>query len=127
VQGRVFVHREKGGVSILGRVQSDTMYYALELSKDPRTDEKKWWILKNDRGTRWPLASGSYNYVAGAFYFLRLTMRGDTLTASIATDVGTGHTFVNLGSVSDHSFAQGRIGVQTWGTTASFDSVQVKR
>jgi hypothetical protein len=125
VQGRVFMQNEEGGVGIIGRAQSDSQYYLLQLGKDPKTGGKKWWILKQDRGVWSEIASGSYKFIAGAFYLLRLDMRGSTLTASVATDFGTGHTFTVLGSGDDHSYSAGKVGVRAWGAIASFDSIVV--
>jgi hypothetical protein len=125
VQGQVFLGDENGGISLLGRVQNASQYYQLELKKDPATGMKKWWIFKNDRGVWTHIASGNYPFVANAFYFLRLDMRGSLLTAFVALESGSGHSFRLLGSGTDTSFATGKIGVRSWGSTARFGEIRV--
>jgi hypothetical protein len=125
VQGYVIMPDENGGVGILGRVQNASQYYQLELRKDPTTGVKKWWISKRDKGVWTHIASGNYNFIANAFYFLRLDMRGSLLTAAVAADAGTYHTFTILGSGTDTSFTAGKIGVRSWGSTARFDEIKV--
>lgn len=125
VQASVILSDENGGVAILGRLQNDSQYYQLALRKDPHTGEKKWWISKNDHGSWIHIASGPYDFIANAFFALRLDMYGNQLTASVAAEMGTGHSFMVLGSGTDTRFAAGKIGVRAWNSAAKFDEVKV--
>jgi hypothetical protein len=125
VQANILLANDSGGIAILGRVQNPSQYYQLALQKDAHTGEKKWWISKNDNGVWKHIASGHYNFLTNAFYHLRLEMHGSLLTASVAADGGTGHTFLPLGSGTDTSFTTGKIGIRAWGSTAKFDEIRV--
>ncbi len=124
VQGYVNLANDNDGISLLGRVQSPSQLYALQLRKDPNTGVKKWWIWKNNGGNWTALASGNYNYAANTYYLMRLDMQGSNLTASISTDFG--NTFQTLGGASDSSYATGMIGVESFGSGGdSFDQIKV--
>jgi hypothetical protein len=125
VQASVVLSDENGGVAILGRVQNDSQHYQLSLKRDQHTGARKWWLSKTDGEAVTHIASGDYDFIAGAFYYLRLEMHGSQLTASVAAEMGTGHTFMVLGSGTDTRFAMGKIGVQAWGSAAKFDEIRV--
>jgi hypothetical protein len=122
VQGFVNLADENGGACILGRVQSNSQYYQLELKKDTSA-VKKWWLWKNNSGTWTQIAAGNYTFVANSYYLLRLEMNGSSLTAKVSTDYGV--NFTTLGSGTDTTFISGKIGVRGWGTVCMFDDVKV--
>lgn len=123
VQSYVLLNNELGsGVAILGRVQDATHFYQAELRPDA-SGNKTWTLWKNSGGTWTYLNSGSFNYNAGEYSLLRLSMRGASIDVFASTDWGT--TFQWLGGGSDAEFAAGQIGLRSWGSAASFDNVEV--
>jgi xylan 1,4-beta-xylosidase len=123
VQSYVFLNDESNsGIAILGRVQDATHFYQVELRRDA-SGNKAWMLWKNSGG-RWTyLNSGSFNYESGEYYLLRLSLIGSSIDVFVSTDWGT--TFRRLGGGSDIEFAAGKIGVRSWGSSASFDHVEV--
>jgi hypothetical protein len=51
-------------------------------------------------------------------------MVGSSLGVSVSTDWGM--SFQPLGTGSDTEFGAGKVGVRSWGSPASFDSVEVR-
>jgi GH43 family beta-xylosidase len=118
------------GMDLLARVTSTQDFYELELLKDA-AGVRKWIIAARRNGTYDILASGTYNWLPGQRYWLRLDVNSGTLTGLISTD---GHRFQLLGSARDapgvasvtrwHDF--GKVGLRTWGgLTARYDDVKV--
>jgi hypothetical protein len=111
-----------GGLSILGRVQDSTHYYQLTIQKDA-TGQPAWSLMKRDGNTWTTLAGGSLGYTAGTWLRLRLTMKGNALTAESSTD---GVSYTVLGTAADGRYTSGRIGLRSWTATAYFDEVLVQ-
>jgi alpha-L-arabinofuranosidase len=110
------------GGAILGRVQDSTHYYQAELRRD-FSGSKTWTLWKNSGGTWTYINSGYYDYAAGQYYRLRLSLVGSSINVYVSTDWGV--SFQWLGGGSDTEFASGAIGVRSWGSPASFDYVDV--
>ena len=124
VQAYVYLNSDAGsGVTILGRVQDATHFYQAELRQDG-SGNKRWMIWKNSGGSWSHISSGYFNYAARHYYLLRLSMVGSSLGVSISTDWGM--SFQPLGTGSDTEFGAGKVGVRSWGSPASFDSVEVR-
>ena len=123
VQSYVYLDSDvNSGVAVLGRVQDGTHFYQAELRRD--TVGNKTWTLWKNSGGRWTyLSSGYVNYTAGNYYLMRLSMVGASITVSVSTDWGA--SFQPLGGSSDTEFLSGRIGLRSWGSSASFDGVEV--
>jgi hypothetical protein len=111
-----------GGVAILGRVVDATHYYQLSIQRGDN-GQPAWVLMKRDGNTWTALASGSLTYNGGTWVRLRLTMSGSSLKAELSRD---GTTFSLLGSANDTRYTAGRIGLRSWGVTASFDEVLVQ-
>lgn len=109
-------------VALLGRVQSASGFYQLELKRSSG-GVKSWELYKNVSGTWTRLTGGNYTYVGGAYLLLRLDLNGSSLTASVSSDNGA--TFQTLGSASDATFSAGKIGVRAVGVTTRYDQVKV--
>ena len=111
-----------GGISVLGRVVDATHYYQLSIQRNA-SGAPVWMLNKRDGNTWTTLASGAMTYSAGSWVRLRLTMSGSSLKAELSRD---GTTFNLLGSATDTRYTAGRIGLRSWGATASFDEVLVQ-
>jgi glucose/arabinose dehydrogenase len=122
VEAAVYTTYDAGGAPLLGRARDSSHFYALQLTKDS-AGVKRWMLQKRDGATVTTLASGRYSYVAKTYYTLKLTMKGSALTAYVSTNNGASWT--RLGSATSATFASGRIGARSYGTTAAFDNVKV--
>jgi hypothetical protein len=79
--------------------------------------------MKRDGSTWTTLATGSISYTAGTWLRMRLTMKGNTLTAESSTD---GISYGVLGTATDGRYTSGKIGLRSWTVTAYFDEVLVQ-
>ena len=110
------------GVAVLGRVQDGTHFYQAELVGTLSVTRRgRFGRTPVDGGTY--LSSGYVNYTAGNYYLMRMSMVGASITVSVSTDWGA--SFQPLGGSSDTEFLSGRIGLRSWGSSASFDGVEV--
>jgi hypothetical protein len=110
------------GVALLARVKDDSHFYQAEFRRDG-SGGKMWTLYKNSGGDWTLLASGSFNYSGNTYYLLRLSVVGTSIQLSVSTDWGA--TFQNVGAGTDGQYLTGRIGLRSWWTAASFDSVAV--
>jgi glucose/arabinose dehydrogenase len=124
VEAAVYASTESGGAPLIGRVRDAGNFYALQLTKNS-AGAKRWMLQQRVGATVTTLASGPYNYVARKYYTLKLSMKGNTLTAYISTDNGA--VWTRLGSATSSAFDSGRIGARSYGTTAAFDNVRVTK
>jgi O-glycosyl hydrolase len=110
------------GVSVLGRASDANHFYQLELKRG--SNGAKTWSLYKNNGNVWTaLASGSYAYTGGSYYYLRLVMTGSSLSAYVATAYNGPWTY--LGSAVDSTLTSGGVGVRADSTASHFDLVRV--
>jgi glucose/arabinose dehydrogenase len=121
VQSAVRPTSTKGSAGVLGRVADATHWYELRL--DTVSGQRRWIIAERNGSSTTTLAQGAYGWTANTTYQLRLDLKGSTLTASVATSPNG--PFTTLGSVTDSSYASGRIGLRSDAAGASFDLVKV--
>ncbi len=121
VEAYVRVANTTGIAGVLGRVQSAGSFYQLELRTEAGVES--WLITKLENGVWTRIASGPFDFSAGSYYLLKLTMAGSSLSAAVSSDYGQNLTV--LGSGVDGSFRSGKVGMRAQGSGATFDVVRV--
>jgi hypothetical protein len=126
VDARVTVYDDRGGdVGVAGRVQGSHFYYELLLGRDERGHKR--WSIRQQRRHAWDtLASGPIAYDEGVPYTLRFVLEGRTLEGYFSRD--DGRSFERLGTAlttPDGEWGLGKVGLVTYGGTASFHAVSV--
>jgi pectate lyase len=106
VRANAFGSATSRGIGIAARVQSTSNFYALVLTPDS---------VQIRKGATITLASASFSTATSAWYTLALSATGSSLVGSIN---GT-----QVVSVSDSSFATGRVGLVANYGAGSFDDV----
>jgi hypothetical protein len=111
VQADVQPPSSPNGVALTARRQDGYNNYQFQLKNG------HWWNLgKRVAGVWTTLAQGAYDYTAGSWYTLSLSVQGTTISAAINGSP--------VASVSDSSFGSGGISLRTT-TTPSYDNVVV--
>jgi hypothetical protein len=108
---KLYDNSTNSGSGILARYQDSGNYYMLRLSGGNVQ------LYKKVGGVSTLLQQTPYSYTTGTTYTLKLTLGGSTLTGYV--------NGVQKISVTDGSFAAGKIGLRTYQQTASFDNVSV--
>jgi hypothetical protein len=126
LQARVTIHDDRAGqAGVAGRVQGPHYYYEFLLGRDDAG--VKSWFIRQQRNHVWvTLASGPYDYVYDRPYLLRFSLEGSTFTGELSPDGG--RSFVTLGTAlatGASDWGLGRIGLVTYGASATFDDVSV--
>lgn len=110
------------GLDIIVRAQDPRHFDELELVRE--ADGQQYWEMWQSSSTGYRfLSRGHYSFTSGTTYSVQVTAIGPQFTAAISTD---GINFAKLGTATDPAYANGGIGLKTWGgMNAAFGNIVV--